>query len=174
MTNRGVGVQVATHVLNLELELLLRPVGGALYRISDIVHRGWRFVLMRLYLEGKVLEEVSSAVVLVRLGPGTGVDPHADSRGLGPWRVISSDLLGVKSEKSVQSHVVVGVPQWSRRKGRRTVRPFLRVVVWVLPGAGEAKPLVRGAVLVSAALLRRPCERFKASLRDAMAELWRI
>lgn len=72
---RGVGVQVATHVLNLELELLLRPVGGA--------------------LEGKVLEEVSSAVVLVRLGPGTGVDPHADSRGLGPWRVISSDCQAI-------------------------------------------------------------------------------
>lgn len=30
-TNRGVGVQVGAHVLDLELQLLLRPLRGALF-----------------------------------------------------------------------------------------------------------------------------------------------
>lgn len=39
---------------------------------------------------------------------------------------------------------------------------------------GVAKPRVIGLALERAARLRSPCERFKASLRDAMAELWRM
>lgn len=44
------------------------------------------------YLERKVLEEVRRAVGLVRLGPGAGVDPHADGRSLRIGRVLSGNL----------------------------------------------------------------------------------
>lgn len=52
-----------------------------------------------------------------------------------------------------------------------TVRPFLRVVVWVLMGAetGVAKFRRRGAE--GNALLVRPLERFRASLRDAIVSV---
>jgi hypothetical protein len=57
-------------------------------------------------------------------------------------------------------------------KMRRTVKPFLRVVVWVLPTAlatGVANPLLRRDALPErAALLRSPCARFKANLLEAM------
>lgn len=43
-------------------------------------------------LEGKVLKEVCGSVGLVSLCPATGIDPHADRRGLGPWGVISGNL----------------------------------------------------------------------------------
>jgi hypothetical protein len=43
-------------------------------------------------LEGEVLEEVRGSVGLVSLCPATGIDPHADRRGLSPWRVISGNL----------------------------------------------------------------------------------
>lgn len=66
----------------------------------------------------------------------------------------------------------------ARRRGRRgsalaavlTVRPFLSVVVCVLPiEDGVAKPRRRAPTAAQPARRRRPCERFKASLRDAMA-----
>lgn len=62
---RGVGVQVATHVLDLKLQLLLRS--------------------FRSTLESQMLEEVRGAVGLVGLGPRAGINPHADSRRLRPW-----------------------------------------------------------------------------------------
>ena len=62
---RGVGVQVSTHVLNLQLQLVLGALVGAL----ETVVRGIPCELgsMRSNLEGKVLEEVRSAVGLVSL-----------------------------------------------------------------------------------------------------------
>jgi hypothetical protein len=59
----GVGVEVRAQVLNLELELVLRTLAGT--------------------LERHVLEEVSRARGLVRLGARTGVDPYADGCGRG-------------------------------------------------------------------------------------------
>lgn len=44
-----------------------------------------------MYLEGKVLEEVSSAVCSVGLGAGAGIDPYTDGRGLGVGRVLGGD-----------------------------------------------------------------------------------
>jgi hypothetical protein len=44
------------------------------------------------YLEGKVLEEVGSAVGPVRLGAASSIDPNTDSRRLGPRGVLGSDL----------------------------------------------------------------------------------
>lgn len=48
-------------------------------------------------LEGKVLEEVRSAVGLVSLRPGTGIDPHADGGSLSPWRVVGGNLKHVSA-----------------------------------------------------------------------------
>lgn len=62
LLTRGVGVEVATHVLDLHLELSLSAVGGA--------------------LEGHVLEEVRDTVVLLSLVSAAGVDPHAHGGGL--------------------------------------------------------------------------------------------
>ena len=46
---------------------------------------------MCIYLEGQVLEEVGGAICLCRLSSRTGVDPHANGRGLGVGRVLGSD-----------------------------------------------------------------------------------
>lgn len=55
---RCVGVEVAAHVFNFQLELLLRSVAGA--------------------LEGEMLEEVSCAVGLVGFCAAASIDPHAN------------------------------------------------------------------------------------------------
>ena len=62
LLTRRVSVQVAAHVLDLRLELQLRPLRSA--------------------LEGHVLEEVCDAVVSIGLVPAPGVDPHAERGGL--------------------------------------------------------------------------------------------
>lgn len=49
------------------------------------------YVAVVVYLEGKVLEEVSSAVGLVGLGAGAGIDPNTDGRGLGVGRVLGGN-----------------------------------------------------------------------------------
>ena len=68
---------MAAHVLDLELELRLGALLGA--------------------LEGQVLEEVCGTVGLVGLGARTGIDPDTDGAGLGVGRVLSRDLVGVWS-----------------------------------------------------------------------------
>ncbi len=74
-----------------------------------------------MYLEGKVLEEVRGSIGLVRLSARTGIDPHADGRRLGPWRVLGSDLRKrVNCSPDVSPTVV------------HTVKPLLRVVLSVL------------------------------------------
>ena len=91
MTNRGVGVQVAAHVLDLKLQLVLCPLRGTLFRESE-PSVGCSENMIRAvagageadpYLEGEMLEEVGGAVGLGGLGAGAGIDPHADGRGLG-------------------------------------------------------------------------------------------
>lgn len=114
-----------------------------------------------VYLEGQVLEEVCGAVGLLGLCPGAGVYPHANGRRLCVWGVLGGDLRG-RTRLSVTrraDRMVVGA---------RTVRPFFRVVVWVLlgEGTGEAKPRRMGSE--RPARPRRPCDRFRASLRDAI------
>jgi hypothetical protein len=68
---------VAAHVLDLELELRLAALGGA--------------------LEGQVLEEVCGTIGLVGLGARTSVDPDTDGAGLGVRRVLSRDLSEERS-----------------------------------------------------------------------------
>ena len=62
----GVSIQVPPHVLNLNLQLLLRPLAGA--------------------LERHVLEEVGRTVVLGGLEPAPSINEDADGGGLGPGR----------------------------------------------------------------------------------------
>lgn len=96
---------MATHVLNLELELLLCTSLGTLYVAAVFMSIYCRLeidlpalvaveglVAEGSYLEGEVLEEVRSAVVLLGLGPGAGINPDADCGCLSPWRVLGSDL----------------------------------------------------------------------------------
>jgi hypothetical protein len=64
-----------TEVLDFELQLVLRPLLGT--------------------LESQVLEEVRSAASLVGLSPGASVNPHADSRGLGPWRMLGRNRQSI-------------------------------------------------------------------------------
>lgn len=95
LTNRSVSVEVATHVLDLELELLLGALLGALCTIVSAPST--QEVSVASYLEGKVLQEVRGAIGLIRLGAAAGVDPHADGRGLSPGRVLGGDLVSIES-----------------------------------------------------------------------------
>jgi len=63
---------VRAHVLNLELELRLRALLGA--------------------LEGEMLEEVGGAIGLVCFGARAGIDPDADGRRLGIGGVVARYL----------------------------------------------------------------------------------
>jgi hypothetical protein len=141
---------VAAHVLDLQLELGLGALLGA--------------------LEGQVLEEVCGTIGLVGLGARAGIDPDTDGAGLGVGRVLSRDLEGGGS---------VGVARImsSRAIGKhrlRTVKPLLRVVLWVVVlWTGVARLRVRpaweGLMARMAFWARRPWLRLIASLRDAMA-----
>lgn len=95
LTNRSVGVEVTAHVLDLELELLLGALLGALYTIVSAP--SIQEAREASYLEGKVLQEVRGAIGLVRLRAAAGVDPHADGRGLSPGRVLCGDLISIES-----------------------------------------------------------------------------
>ena len=87
---RCVGVQVSTHVLNLELQLVLGTLVGTLVNVSNRIPS---FELsVNPYLESKVLQEVRGSVGLVSLCPATGIDPDTNGGGLSPWGVLSSDL----------------------------------------------------------------------------------
>lgn len=88
---RCVGVKVRTHVLNLELQLVLGSLVGTLTHCQQACIP--RISVIYPYLESKVLEEVRSSVRLVGLCPATGIDPHTNGRGLSPWRVLSRNLV---------------------------------------------------------------------------------
>ena len=118
MTYRGVGVQVSAHVFYLEFQLLLGALLGSLCQASVLLHCHLsRPLPLMSYLEGKVLEEVGSAVGLVRLCAASCVDPNTDGRRLGPWGVLGSDL-GAWVNCSREECYNVGP----------TVKPFPRVV----------------------------------------------
>mmetsp|Transcript_14457 Transcript_14457/g.34858 ORF Transcript_14457/g.34858 Transcript_14457/m.34858 type:complete len:230 (+) Transcript_14457:714-1403(+) len=68
---RGVRVEMPAHVLDLDLQRVLRPYGRA--------------------LEGHVLEEVRGAVVVSGLVAGAGVDPHAYRGGVGAENCFGGD-----------------------------------------------------------------------------------
>lgn len=133
---RSVRIQVSAHVLNLELELLLCPALGA--------------------LEGEMLKEVRNTVRLVGLSPAARIDPDTARRSLRIGRVLGRDLLRVSQGPAfVVSRPPLGL----------TVKPFLRVVVWVTwPGtfvglgadvsATAAKPLLSAGVRLRRALVR--------------------
>jgi hypothetical protein len=62
---RGVGVQVSAHVLNLEFQLVLSALVGALQDVVRVLPR--RLGMIGTDLKGKVLKEVSGTVGLVSL-----------------------------------------------------------------------------------------------------------
>lgn len=83
-----VGIQVSSHVLDLELQLRLRP--------------------LRRPLEGHVLEEVSDTIVGRGLVAGSGVDPEADGgRGSAgvlcghPHAIVEHGHLGGRNIKQI-------------------------------------------------------------------------
>jgi hypothetical protein len=113
-----------------------------------------------------MLEEVGGAVGLGGLGAGAGIDPHADGRGLGIRRVLGRDL---ERAMRVSDGRARANANWGR-EWQLTVRPFLSVVVSVLIAGDEcgvARPRLNGTDSPPARP-RRPCARFRASLRDAM------
>mmetsp|Transcript_1750 Transcript_1750/g.4298 ORF Transcript_1750/g.4298 Transcript_1750/m.4298 type:complete len:308 (-) Transcript_1750:19-942(-) len=92
---RGVGVEMATHVLDLQLQLLLGALGSS--------------------LEGHVLQEVRSSVVLGRLVTGSRIDPHADGGSLGAGNGLAADAQTVSEGRDVGRWSLQNVV----RKGRR-------------------------------------------------------
>lgn len=80
-----------THVLNLELQLVLGSLVGTLAHCQQTCNP--RIPVVYPYLESKVLKEVRSSVRLVGLCPATGIDPHTNGRGLSPWRVLGRNLI---------------------------------------------------------------------------------
>lgn len=111
------------------------------------------------YLESKVLKEVRGSVGLVSLCPAAGIDPHANSRGLGPWGVLSGDLRPV-SDLAKRLSIL----------DFRTVKPLERVVDWVVDGrvTGEEKPRLTGWMDFRAARLRRAWLKLNARRREAI------
>ena len=146
---------------NCRWVLLLVPYRSvSLPRLIPVVSWGQGFP----YLEGEVLKEVRGTIGLVGLCPRTGIDPHADGRRLGIRRVLGGNLHQLASARYGRSY-----------PGGQllTVRPFFKVVVWVLigPETGVASPLREGTERPEAVRPRRPCARFfRTSLRDAMGE----
>ena len=149
---------MATHVLNLELQLVLRSIAGALQLTSQLLQScrsGW-FIPN---LECEMLQKVSCAIGVVRLCPRSSINPDSNCRCLCPWRVLRSNL-------SLISRYFTELLLFSL-----TVKPLDRVVVSVLTPfftTGVANPLLNGATTLRLARPRSPLLRFKASRRDAM------
>lgn len=71
---RCVGIEVASHVLNLELQLHLRPVFGTL---SPSLSLHTLLQIDPSYFEGKMFQEMCCAIGLIRLCPAPRVYPDA-------------------------------------------------------------------------------------------------
>jgi hypothetical protein len=82
---------MTTHVLNLELQLLLCPVAGALDPTSMPFPTPYEPI--ELYLECKMFQEVSCSIGPVCFRSRSSINPHSNSRRLCPWRVLSSNLI---------------------------------------------------------------------------------
>jgi hypothetical protein len=89
---------MTTHVLNFELQLLLCSVAGALNASSMPISTPYEPI--ELYLEGKMFQEVSCAIGLVRFRSRSSINPHPDSRRLCPWRVLRSNLISLEASIS--------------------------------------------------------------------------
>lgn len=90
-TYRCVGVQVSTHVLDFQLQLLLCTVAGTLAFLLAPIET-W-FMPIESYLEREMLQKVSCAIGPVRLCPRSSINPHTNRRRLGPWRMLRSNLI---------------------------------------------------------------------------------
>lgn len=90
-TYRCVGVQMTTHVLDLQLQLLLCTVAGTLNPTSMPIPTPYEPI--ESYLEGKMFQEVSCSIGPVRFRSRSSINPHPNSRRLCPWRVLRSNLL---------------------------------------------------------------------------------
>jgi hypothetical protein len=90
LTYRCIGVEVTTHILDFQLQLLLRSVACALNPWLALTSPLCRSI--ELYLEGKMFQEVSGAIGLVCFRPRSSINPHTDRRRLGPWRMLCSNL----------------------------------------------------------------------------------
>lgn len=58
-----------------------------------------------VYLECEMLKEVGGPIRLVSLCPAAGIDPHANSRGLGPWRVLGGNLTSQRQYNCLVGHI---------------------------------------------------------------------
>lgn len=85
---------------------------------------------MHIYLEGQVLEKVRGAICLQSLGSRTGVNPHANGRGLGVGRVLSSDRQAILEGGGLSLEGSVGGGSEVSSQGRRRECP---------PGEGLVK-----------------------------------
>jgi hypothetical protein len=134
---------MTTHVLNFELQLLLCSIAGTLKASSMPIC--YMYELIESYLEGKMFQEVSCAIGLVRFRSRSSVNPHPDSRRLCPWRVLRSNLITLES--SFSPVPILTVSRWTDVVDS-VFTPFFTT--------GVAKPLFRGATALRAARLRSP------------------
>jgi hypothetical protein len=105
-TYGGVCVEMATHVLDFKLQLLLCPLLRALYHLLAL---GIGMGVKGKHLEGKMLEEVCGAIGLIRLCTTSGIYPNTDGRRLGPGRVLSGDLeLALATVIAIDTHPTYG------------------------------------------------------------------
>ena len=70
---RCIGIQVTTHVFNLELKLTLRAIICT--------------------FEGKVFKKMGNTVRLIRFCPATSIYPYSTGSGLGIRRIFSRNLV---------------------------------------------------------------------------------
>ena len=82
---------MSSHVLDLELQLMLTSVLGSLHDHQHHPHGPHRSI-WGTYLKGKMLKKVCRPVRLVGLCPASGIDPYAHRGSLRPWRVLRCDL----------------------------------------------------------------------------------
>jgi hypothetical protein len=75
-TYRCIGIEVTTHILDFQLQLLLRSVAGTLNPWLVVISPLCRSI--ESYLEGKMFQEVSGAIGLVCFRPRASINPHTD------------------------------------------------------------------------------------------------
>jgi hypothetical protein len=92
---------MTTHVLDFKLQLLLCSVAGTLNASSMPISTSR--MPIESYLKGKMFQEVSCAIGLVRFRSGSSINPHPDSRRLCPWRVLRSNLITLEASFSLGS-----------------------------------------------------------------------
>lgn len=80
-TNGCVGVEVSTHVLDFELQLLLRSLLGALSIVLASIATA---SCTSIYLESEMLQEVRSSIGLIRLSARSSIYPDTDGGRLCP------------------------------------------------------------------------------------------